>query len=79
VDIEAWLRGVGLERYTEAFRAHNIDERILPNLTAEDLREVSVASVDTDGSCSRRLPNCRPTSWQQGQHGIQPPGPSRRT
>ena len=34
MDIRAWLRGLGLERYEQAFRDNAIDEATLPKLTA---------------------------------------------
>jgi hypothetical protein len=45
VDIAAWLRGLGLERYEHAFRANEIDERVLHSLTPEDLKDLGVALV----------------------------------
>jgi class 3 adenylate cyclase/predicted ATPase len=45
VDIAAWLRGLGLEQYEPAFRANEIDERVLPSLTSEDLREIGVVPI----------------------------------
>ena len=45
MDIEDWLRSLGLERYEAAFRENEIDETILPRLTAEDLKELGVSSV----------------------------------
>jgi class 3 adenylate cyclase/predicted ATPase len=45
VDIAAWLRGLGLEQYEPAFRANEIDERVLPSLTSEDLREIGVVAI----------------------------------
>src|SRR6267142_482965 len=45
MDISAWLRGLGLERYEQAFRENAIDEAILPKLTAEDLRDLGVMAV----------------------------------
>ena len=45
MDITAWLRELGLERYAEAFRANEIDAAILPKLTSEDLREIGVAAI----------------------------------
>lgn len=45
MDISAWLRGLGLERYEQAFRDNAIDEAILPKLTAEDLRDLGVRAV----------------------------------
>ncbi|UVO27042.1 adenylate/guanylate cyclase domain-containing protein [Bradyrhizobium arachidis] len=45
MNISAWLRGLGLERYGQAFRDNAIDEAILPTLTAEDLRDLGVTAV----------------------------------
>ena len=45
MDIEAWLQGLGLERYAPAFRDNEIDWDVLPKLTSEDLREIGVAAV----------------------------------
>ena len=45
MDVAEWLRGVGLEQYAPAFRDNDIDGEVLRRLTAEDLRELGVASV----------------------------------
>jgi class 3 adenylate cyclase len=45
MDIAAWLRGLSLEQYEPAFRANEIDSRVLPNLTAEDLKDLGVSLV----------------------------------
>ena len=45
MDIEAWLQGLGLERYAPAFRDNEIDWEVLPKLTSEDLKEIGVAAV----------------------------------
>ena len=45
MDLESWLRSLGLERYEGAFRENEIDERVLPNLTQEDLKEIGVGPV----------------------------------
>jgi class 3 adenylate cyclase len=45
MDIEAWLQGLGLERYVPAFRDNEIDGEVLPKLTSEDLREIGVAAI----------------------------------
>src|SRR3984885_2907789 len=45
MDIVVWLRNLGLERYEAAFRDNEIDERILPSLTQEDLKEIGVGPV----------------------------------
>ncbi len=45
MDIGAWLRGLGLEQYEEAFRDSAIDGEILPKLTAGELKDVGVTVV----------------------------------
>jgi len=55
MDIEGWLRRLGLERYEEAFRQNEIDDTILPRLTAEDFKELGVDLSDIAGSCSTPL------------------------
>ena len=45
MDIEGWLRSLGLERYEAAFRENEIDEAVPPNLTAEDLKDLGVGRV----------------------------------
>ena len=45
MDIEDWLRSLGLERYEAAFRENEIDDTILPRLTAEDLKELGVGPL----------------------------------
>ena len=45
MDVAVWLRGLGLERYEAAFRENEIDERVLPSLTQEDLKEIGVGPV----------------------------------
>ena len=45
MDVRAWLQGLELESYAEAFADNDIDGAMLPALTAEDLKDVGVASV----------------------------------
>ena len=45
MDIGGWLRGLGLERYEQAFCENEIDEEVLPGLTADDLKDLGVALV----------------------------------
>src|SRR6516165_2788801 len=45
MDIVVWLRSLGLGKYEAAFRENEIDETVLPNLTAEDLKELSVTAL----------------------------------
>src|SRR6478752_4152302 len=45
MDIVVWLRSLGLGKYEAAFRENEIDETVLPNLTAEDLKELGVTAL----------------------------------
>ena len=45
MDIVVWLRSLGLGKYEAAFRENEITEKVLPNLTAEDLKELGVAAL----------------------------------
>ena len=45
MDSSEWLRGLGLGQYASAFAEHKIDWRVLPKLTADDLKDIGVAAV----------------------------------
>src|SRR5215467_7877622 len=45
MDVGDWLRKLGLEQYEAAFRENEISEKVLPNLTAEDLKDLGVGPV----------------------------------
>src|SRR5262245_11455646 len=45
MDVRSWLEGLGLGQYADAFAANHIDARVLRALTADDLRELGVASL----------------------------------
>jgi class 3 adenylate cyclase/predicted ATPase len=45
MDVAEWLRALGLEQYQAAFREHEISPAVLPNLSADDLKELGVAAV----------------------------------
>src|SRR6478672_8329317 len=45
MDIVVWLRSLGLGKYEAVFRENEIDETVLPNLTAEDLKDLGVSIV----------------------------------
>jgi len=42
VEVVAWLRNLGLERYEQAFRDNAIDADVLPELTDEHLKELGL-------------------------------------
>ena len=45
MDVVVWLRSLGLGKYEAAFRENEIDETVLPGLTAEDLKDLGVGIV----------------------------------
>src|SRR5215467_16165268 len=45
MDVVVWLRSLGLGKYEAAFRENEIDETVLPSLTAEDLKDLGVGLV----------------------------------
>ena len=44
MDVVAWLRGLGLERYAPAFSDNDVDSEVLPELTSDDLISCSSES-----------------------------------
>jgi class 3 adenylate cyclase len=42
LDIDGWLRRIGLEQYAQTFRENGIDLSILPDLTDQDLEKLGV-------------------------------------
>jgi hypothetical protein len=45
IDVGAWLRGLGLGEYEATFCENAINEKVLPNLTAEDLKDMGIGIV----------------------------------
>lgn len=45
INIADWLRRLGLEQYTPAFAANDIDAEVLAELTADDLIRLGVSSI----------------------------------
>jgi class 3 adenylate cyclase/predicted ATPase len=45
VDVGAWLDRLGLEQYEQSFRANDVDDEVLSELTAEDLVNLGVTSI----------------------------------
>jgi hypothetical protein len=45
MDVGDWLRDLGLGQYAASFRDNAIDAGVLPNLTAEDLKDLGVTRV----------------------------------
>jgi class 3 adenylate cyclase/tetratricopeptide (TPR) repeat protein len=45
MDVSGWLRSLGLGQYEEKFRDNKIDADVLPQLTADDLKDIGVSAV----------------------------------
>lgn len=45
MDVQVWLRSLGLEQYARNFRDHAIDSSLLASLTGDDLRDLGVDLV----------------------------------
>jgi class 3 adenylate cyclase/predicted ATPase len=45
IDVGGWLQGLGLGQYEATFRENAINERVLPSLTAEDLKDMDIGIV----------------------------------
>jgi class 3 adenylate cyclase len=45
MDVANWLRALGLERYEATFRENDVDAELLPNLAADDLKELGITSL----------------------------------
>ena len=53
MDIVVWLRSLGLGKYEAVFRENDIDETILPNLTDQYLKQLSVTTTSWTFVCQK--------------------------
>ena len=67
MDAAVWLRSLGLGRYEAAFRENEIDETVLPTLTADDLKDLGVAAL------GHRLKLLDAIAALRSDAGVQPP------
>jgi class 3 adenylate cyclase len=61
MDVAEWLRTLGLEQYAPAFRQNDISVDLLPTLTAEELKELGVASLGHRRRLLQGIAALRPT------------------
>src|SRR3954449_11764639 len=45
MNVEAWLKSLGLEQYAAAFHENDVNAEALPTLTAEELKDIGVSSI----------------------------------
>ena len=65
LNIDGWLRGIGLAQYAQIFRANDIDTDLLGPLTNDDLKDIGVASFAPSQEAARcdRGPRCYARSY----------------
>jgi hypothetical protein len=87
MDVVVWLRSLGLGKYEALFHENDIDETVLPTLTAEDLKELGVTSfghrrklVDAiaalRGDTSGKTPSVHPATASNALAHIQKTAPN---
>jgi predicted ATPase len=70
MDITAWLRNLGLERYEQDFRDNEINESVLLKLTTEDLKELGVVAVGHRRILLDAIADLRGPTWQVLGAGV---------
>jgi hypothetical protein len=84
VDIAAWLTGLGLEQYRQAFQENDVDDELLRQLTGDDLKDIGVASLGHRKKLLEAIaglnsaPSSAPVSTPQQTAGTARPDAERR-
>jgi hypothetical protein len=77
MDIATWLHDLGLSVYEQAFRENAIELELLPQLTADDLKEIGSSPSATAANCSTRSLRCAhppcPRPMTHETRGCSPP------
>jgi class 3 adenylate cyclase len=79
VNIGAWLQGLGMGRYEQAFRDNDIGPDVLPALTAEDLKDIGVTSVGDRRRLLGAIGALRGEAVGAAQETAVPPPPRSET
>ncbi|TIN34976.1 MAG: hypothetical protein E5Y32_29850 [Mesorhizobium sp.] len=70
MDIEEWLRSLGLQQYGTAFRENNVEAEVLLRLTAEDLKDIGVSSVGHRRKLLEAIAELRESSSAVSAEGV---------
>ncbi|TJV39227.1 MAG: hypothetical protein E5Y18_12385, partial [Mesorhizobium sp.] len=70
MDIEEWLRSLGLQQYGTAFRENNVEAEVLLRLTAEDLKDIGVSSVGHRRKLLEAIAELRESSSAISAEGV---------
>ena len=75
MDVEGWLKGLGLERYEAAFRENGVSGEDLCHLTAEDLEGLGVTAIGHRRRLLVAIEALRLKSLPAGDRVPSSPGP----
>ena len=74
VDVRAWLEEHGLGQYAEVFASNDVDAEVVRTLTADDLKELGVASLGHRKKLLAAIAALGATaSKREPEHGAAPP------
>ena len=76
MDVGGWLRNLGLDQYEANFRDNKIDADVLPQLTADDLKDIGVSAV---GDRRRLLAAIAALSVETPSASVAPSRPKPRS
>ena len=76
MDIDGWLRGIGLEQYAEMFRDNDIDVELLGRLTNDDLKDIGVVSFGHRKKLLEAIAALAGTGPVSPQPAIEPKAPT---
>jgi class 3 adenylate cyclase/predicted ATPase len=72
LDIDDWLRRIGLAQYAEMFRANDIDIELLGRLTNDDLKDIGVVSFGHRKKLLEAIAELAGAFPVSPQHAIEP-------
>ena len=73
MDITIWLRDLGLGQYAQAFRDNGIEPRVLPDLTADDLKDIGITMVGHRRILLKAIAELRELTPENGASGKRGP------
>jgi class 3 adenylate cyclase/predicted ATPase len=78
MDVFDWLKQLGLEQYDAQFRDNDVTADVLPHLTADDLRDMGVASVGHRRKLMTAIAALQPPVPSSAREPVAPPAPTQR-
>ena len=78
MDVGAWLHGLGLGQYEQAFRDNAVDAEVLRELTGDDLKELGVTVVGHRRKLLHAIDTLRAVGEVLPSRGARPGSPPHR-